>query len=83
MRLSSLVCKPKVQPLHTLILRANNVVLLLFLRHSTPLPIPDLVAPDVERLDEIKQKDIDDADAQQNLVTSTIQRLVVIAVDVG
>lgn len=76
------VHEPEVQPLHALILRAYNVVILFFLGHCIPLPVSDLVAPDVESFDEEKQKNVGTADSKQDLVAASIQRLVIVSVDV-
>lgn len=75
--------KPKVEPLHTLIRGIQHIVLLLLLGHGIPLPITDLVAPNIKGLDTVEEKDVDDANGQENLVSATIQRLVVVAVNVG
>jgi len=74
--------KPKIEPLHTLILRADDIVLLLLLGQSIPLPLPDFVAPDIERFYKVEQHDVEATDAQQNLVAAAVQWLIVITVDV-
>src|SRR5690242_21948444 len=70
----------EIQPLHALILRANNIILLLFLGHGIPLPVPDLVAPNVEGLNEEEQDNVNTADREQDLVATAVQRLVAVAV---
>lgn len=75
--------KSKVQTLHALIRGVEGIVLLLLLRHGIPLPLPDLVPPDIKHLDRIKENNVEAVDGQQNLVASSVQRLVVVTVDVG
>lgn len=77
-----LVSESKVQTLLTLICRVQNVVLLLFLCQSIPSSIADLVPPDIERLDDIKQDDVGRRDTKNDPVTSAVQRLVVFAENV-
>lgn len=74
--------KPEVQPLHAFILGADNVVVLFFLGHRVPLPVPDLVAPQVERLDKEEQEDVEAADAKQDSIAPTVQWLIVVPIDV-
>lgn len=73
--------EPEVQTSHTFICRVKHVVLLLLLRHGIPPLIPLLVAPDVERLDSIEKQDVEAADAQNDLVAPSVQRQIVLTVD--
>lgn len=56
---------------------------MLLLRHGVPLPLPNLVPPDIKHLDRIKEDNVEAVDSQQNPVASSVKRLVVVAVDVG
>lgn len=80
--ITDLMYESKIQPLHTFVLGANYVLVLLLLGHRVPLLISDLIAPDIERLDDEEQRDVDAANSEQDLVTPAVQWLVVFAVDV-
>lgn len=74
--------KSEVKSLLSLIGGVDRVVLLLLLGHGVPPPVANLVAPDVERFDEVKQNNVEAADPEQNLISTAIQRLVIISIDV-
>jgi hypothetical protein len=52
----------EIQSLHTLIFCTHNVLILFLLRQCVPLPVLDLVAPDVEGLDQVEEHDVEAAD---------------------
>lgn len=66
------VHESEIQPLHTLILRTDNVIFLFLFSHRIPLPVANLVTPDIERLDKVEEHDVKAADAQENLVATAV-----------
>ena len=75
--------KPKIQPLIPLILRRGQIVLLLLITHVLPDLIPIRIPLHIVVFNANNYHDIIRQDAQQDLVAPAIQRLVVVAVDVG
>ena len=75
--------EPEIQPLQSLIRRVQHIIVLLLRRQRIPPGLAHLVAPEVEQLDKVKQDNVETDDPQQNLVSAAIQRLIIIAIDVG
>lgn len=78
-----LVSESKVPALLTLIRGVEDIVLLLLLGKSIPSPVAHLVPPDVKRLDNVEQHNVAAGNTQDDPVAPTVQRLVVVAEDVG
>lgn len=74
--------EPEIQPLIPLVLRRLQIRLLLILAHASPNIIPSLVHPDVVQLRANKDGKIPRADCDEDFITPTVQRLVIVAVDV-
>lgn len=74
--------KSEVQPLHTLIRCIQRVILLLLPGHRIPGPVAHFIAPDIEPFDQVEQNNIEAADCKKNLISTTVQRLIVFTVDV-
>ena len=64
--------KSKIQPLAPTIRRISQIVLLLCLSHSAPLPLLALVPPHVEVLDADNQADVVSNQTKENLVALTV-----------
>ena len=60
----------------------SNIIALLFLAHSRPQPLLLLIPPHIVHLRANEQHNRQDINAEQSLVTSVIQGLVVRAVDI-
>lgn len=54
--------EPKIKSFHTFIRGIDDIILFLLLTHCIPLPLPDLVAPDIKRLDEVEENNVEAAD---------------------
>ena len=63
-------------------LLTNRVYLTYLVRHSLPLSISTPVLRDIVKLREDKQSNRNDVDDDQVPITSPIQRLVILAIDV-
>ena len=63
-------------------LLTNRVYLTYLVRHSLPLSISTPVFRDIVKLREDKQSNRNDVDDDQVPITSPIQRLVILAIDV-
>jgi hypothetical protein len=74
--------KSKVQTLIPLILRSLQIRLLLLLAHTRPTPLSLPIDIHVIPLRSNEQCKVVDSKSNQDLVTTTIQRLIVVAVDV-
>ena len=73
--------KSEVKPLITFVFGSSKVVFLLLRRHSIPDVISLLVGANVEELCTNEDKYVVDTNANEYLVTATVKRLVVIAID--
>lgn len=70
--LFSLMHKPEVKSLRTLIFRGRNVVDLFRRRHGVPDEIALLVLAHVVELGEVEDENVEGADGEQDLVSSAV-----------
>jgi hypothetical protein len=80
---SLLMSEAEVQPLVPFVLSVGKIVQTLGLCHRVPLLVPLLVAEDIVGLNEEIQNDVHASDPEQGTISSHIDGLVIVAVDVG
>lgn len=73
--------KPKIQPFIPLVLRRPQVIILLLKAHGIPDSVTRLVPPDIITLDEDGHDHVPGNQCKEDLVSSTVVRLIVFAVN--
>jgi hypothetical protein len=80
---SYLVCKSEIQSLVPLVIRSGEIIISLFCTHCIPYPLPFLVDIHVEKFGSYKEKDVVNADTNENSVASSVHWLVVVSVNLA